>query len=428
MMPGTSSAAPSRNEHGGERRILFFTCAAHALTHVYMVIYSAVLGQMNRDFGTDIHGYATISVFLFGMGSLPASLLGEKIGEKKLLVGFFFLSAAGGTCVGLAHGTLALALGMTLLGLGTSIFHPVGNTLIAKGIQAPGRAMGINGLWGSIGEAIGPILAGSLAAWLGSWRGSYLILTIPSVTLGLALALSKLGLEGTRRDTGAGVRGSRGAALKSAPLAMISLLLLAMMFGGFQFWIVKTALPELVGANTSSGLLPASFQSPELRGAALTSLMYLVGGVGQMLAGHVVDRRDGRGVYALIFLASIPLMLLTAILTDLPLLVAGSLMALLMFSAQPIENALLARLAPPALKSWLFGLKFTLAFGVGGLGVKLCGVVKHSGGLAATLQVAAAFTGAALVCAVLALTVKRQRTGEPEAAASKTSVKAASDP
>ncbi len=403
------------SEQRTERSILFFTCAAHALTHIYMVIYSAVIVRMNQDFGEKVYWYATICVIVFGMGSIPASYLGEKLGEKRLLVAFFLLTAAGGASVGLAHSTWQLAFGMTLLGLGASIFHPVGNTLIAKGIRLPGRAMGVNGLWGSIGEAIGPILAGGLTAWLGSWRYPYLVLTLPTLAIGLWLAVTRIDLKhatgGTTATTGAP---SLARPLRRAPVALLTFLLLAMMCGGFQLWIVKTTLPEFVGKSTSSGLLPVSLGNPEFLGPAVTSIMYLVGGTGQLVAGRVVHRREGRGVYALVFLVSIPLILLTARLTNLPLLVTGSLMALLMFSAQPIENVLLARFAPASWKSFFFGLKFTLAFGVGGLGVRLCGWARQGYGLDATFNLATAFCAAALFFALLALLAKSNRQLEPE--------------
>ena len=85
-----------------ERRILFFTCAAHALTHVYIANYAAVLTEMGTEFDADITKVATISTVLFGLGAFPASWLGEKWGEKRLLVAFFVLSAIGGK-IGRAH-------------------------------------------------------------------------------------------------------------------------------------------------------------------------------------------------------------------------------------------------------------------------------------------------------------------------------------
>jgi len=379
-----------------EGRILFFTCAAHALTHVYMVIYSVVLGRMSEDFGTDVTDFCAISTVLFGLGALPASWLGEKLGEKTLLVAFFFLTALGGAVVGTAQTLTQLAIGMALLGLGTSIFHPVGNTLIAKGIRSPGKAMGTNGMWGSHGEAVGPLLAGLLAWGFGSWRSSYLALTLPTILLGAWLWATRMELARPEPTKAVERNGER-------PLLVIALLLAAMMCGGFQFWIVKTVLPDHIGQRTSAELLPTTLQeNPVYLGAALSSLMYFVGGFGQMAAGKLVHTREGRGLYAVIFLVSIPLLLLTGALAGVPLVASGCIMTFLLFSAQPVENVLLARWAPPAWKGLLFGLKFTLAFGVGGLGLSIAKRVREAHGLGATFTAASVFTLAALLCALAA--------------------------
>ena len=61
-----------------------------------------------------------------------------------MLVIFFFGCALGGILIGIAESTWALSLGAVVLGLATSIFHPVGNALITKGIQYRGKALGIN--------------------------------------------------------------------------------------------------------------------------------------------------------------------------------------------------------------------------------------------------------------------------------------------
>lgn len=388
-----------------ERRILFFTCAAHALTHIYMVIYSVVLLRMSQDFAQDVTHFCTISTVLFGLGALPASWLGEKYGENKLLVAFFFLTAAGGTIIGCAGSVTQLAVGMAILGLGTSIFHPVGNTLIAKGIREPGKAMGTNGMWGSHGEAIGPLLAGLILDFGFSWRAAYLVLALPTVLLGIWLWSTKIELASLEPMP-------TSHAPRSRWLAVMLLLLAAMMCGGFQFWIIKTVLPEHVGGNLSPELLPDFLRDhPARLGAYLTALMYFVGGFGQLTAGKLVHRREGRGLYALVFLVSIPLLLLTGALTNMPLVVSGCIMTFLLFSAQPIENVLLAQWAPPGLKGLFFGLKFTLAFGVGGLGVSIAKGVKDDFGLSATFMAAAFFTLLALLCTLVSRA--RIRAGTP---------------
>ena len=66
-----------------ERNILFFTCIAHAMTHVYIHLFTAIQPQIQRDFGLDageLTELASISLYLFGIGAIPAGWLSDRYG------------------------------------------------------------------------------------------------------------------------------------------------------------------------------------------------------------------------------------------------------------------------------------------------------------------------------------------------------------
>jgi FSR family fosmidomycin resistance protein-like MFS transporter len=386
-----------------QRAILFFTCGAHATTHLYMLLFTAVLGPMAASFEMDVATftqYAMISTVLFGLGAIPAGWLADRYGEKRLLVAFFVLTGAGGLIVGLAQSRLFLAAGMALLGLGTSIFHPVGNSLLAKGSPNPGRAMGINGLWGSIGTAAGPLYAGLITKWSGSWRGSYLSLFVPMMALGYWLYVTKLeeGEPLVRQPEKEADRAVGPQPRDKSLVARLTLLLMATTCGGLTFHLITTMLTRLAASGGGDGL-----ESALLRGSVLASLIYLIGGVGQILAGNLVDRHDGRGLYVLILITAAPLIFFVGQLagsSPLVLTSLGGVMAVAVFAVQPVENVLLSRFAPPGRRGFVFGLKFVLAFGLGGMGTGLAGVLEWKYGIATVFTVAAAVT---LLAALLAV-------------------------
>jgi predicted MFS family arabinose efflux permease len=171
-----------------------------------------------------------------------------------------------------------------------------------------------------------------------------------------------------------------------------------MTLAGFNYWMVTTALPGHIQASTPTGLLP-----DRVRGGSLTSLIYLIGGLGQYLAGRAVHHREGRALYIIVFLLQVPLVYLVGRLEGLPLVVTASAMSVFLFAAQPVENVLLARFSSPRGRGTLFGLKFTLAFGVAGVGPWLSGWVEESYGRAAVFTAAALFIAGALACATAAL-------------------------
>jgi hypothetical protein len=93
-------------------------------------------------------------------------------------------------------------------------------------------------------------------------------------------------------------------------------------------------------------------------------------------------------------------------------------MSVLLFASQPIENVLLSRFSPARGRSTLFGLKFTLAFGVGGLGTGLSGWVEGRSGTGAVFTVAALFITGACVLAAAAF-LRRAPAASPAATASR---------
>jgi MFS family permease len=353
-----------------------------------MVLFTPLRQEMADDFGLSLKefgAYASISTTLFGLGAIPSGWLGDRFGEKRLLLAFYWLTAAGGVMIGLARGTAMLAAGMALLGIGASIFHPVGNSLIAKGIPMPGRAMGTNGLWGSFGQALGPMLAVVIAAML-SWRAAY-------IALAPIMALFAMRLQSATLD----VPRSEARIVPPRVGLLLSLLLLAMTLAGFNYWMVTTALPEHIEANTPAGFLPDA-----VRGGSLTSLIYLIGGLGQYLAGRAVHHREGRALYIAVFVLQAPLVYMVGRLGGLPLVVIASAMSVFLFAAQPIENVLLARFSSARGRGTLFGLKFTLAFGIAGVGPWLSSWVEESHGGPAVFTAAALFIAGALACGAAA--------------------------
>jgi len=400
-----------------ERNILFFTCIAHAMTHVYIHLFTAIQPEIQRDFGLDsrqLTELAAISLYLFGIGAIPAGWLSDRYGEKPLLVAFFILSAAGGIVAGFAGEVWHLTLAFVLIGLGTSIYHPVGLALISKGVRRSARAMGINGLFGSLGTALSPLAARQMTEWTGDWRWAFAGLAVPMIILAVLLGFSNTGGKRTadvadpEKDNGAGTGGK----------TIVGLLLCAMLFGGVYYSLIITKLPQHFDAG-SSGVPSLETIS---KAGYLLFLVYLIGGFGQVFAGQWMEKREGRGLYIALLIGTVPLVYLVGVLGGMQLLVAAGAMAFFMFAVQPVENTLLARYTAPRLRGRIYGLKFILTFGVGmGSGTHLSGWIEEGGlaevlnstslfsGLPGVFSAAACFAAASLVMAILARTVRRTR-------------------
>jgi FSR family fosmidomycin resistance protein-like MFS transporter len=388
-----------------ERRILFYTLVGHALTHIYVMLYAPLLLLMAKDFSLDLPGitfYVTLGNFFFGLGALPSGWLAGHLGEKGLLVLFFIGCALGGTVVGLAQNLWMLGAGVVLLGTATSIYHPVGTALVSKGVAARGKAMGLNGIAGSVGTAIGPFYAAFLAQ-SGSWRWSFLALTVPSLLLGLGLWMADLGpaaAPSPRPPAPEGAAGSRRLARPPAPLLwVLGLLLLAMTFGGLYYHLFTTMLPTLLsgGEGAVGGVT---------RGGLWASVALAFGILGQYVSGVLCDRMDDRKLYVFILAVAAPLVFLLGHLSGGPLLGCACAVSFVIFGVQPVENTLIARYTLERFRGLIYGAKFILTFGVGGTGSWLAGILKTDYGLKTVFEVAAAFTSAGLLSALAASLVR----------------------
>ena len=140
--------------------------------------------------------------------------------------------------------------------------------------------------------------------------------------------------------------------------------------------------------------------SPNLVATTITSLIFLLGMLGQFAGGLVAERYEPRHSYltfhALIMVAAF----LMAIAHDVPLVLLAVFYFFFLFGTQPVENTLVARFAPKRLHHSAFGIKGVVTFGVGALAVKLVGWIQDTWSIDSTfiaLGIVSVFLLAAVV-------------------------------
>lgn len=400
-----------KSQHKGKLRrrechVLCFTGAGHSLTHMFMILFAPLLGVMADDLELSISVmafYVTVANFCYGVGAIPAGWLGDRLGDKPLLVVFFAGCGLGSLMVGVSQSVWLLAVGVVILGLAASIYHPVGIAMISKSVATRGWALGINGIFGSVGTAAGPVFASLVAAWTGSWRWAFISLAIPSFLCAVWLYRSSV-FDQPIEDRNAEVPAAGQSITGKAYLWLFVFLLAAMTCGGVFYHMILTMLPRqlVVGGWPNA-------DDNSMLGGILAGVVLIFGAVGQYVAGHLADRYDGRWLYVGSLVLIIPFVYLIAVATGYVLLAIACVGAFFMFSIQPIENTLIATYAP---RSWLgvvFGAKFVFVFGVGGTGSWLSGLLVDGPGLSSVFQVAAVFVTIAALCAFIASQVSIAR-------------------
>jgi predicted MFS family arabinose efflux permease len=145
---------------------------------------------------------------------------------------------------------------------------------------------------------------------------------------------------------------------------------------------------------TPSGDRSSSQGSSGRSGGGRVFLILALGGVGQLLGGHLADRHRPARVYSAAILLTIPCALLMAHGGESTVMLAAAVLAVFMFTQQPLENIMIAEATPLQWRSTVYGLKFILAFGLASSGAYLTGWIWKTYGLP---QVFDAFAAVALV-------------------------------
>ena len=382
-------------------KILTVTCVAHALTHIFTILHTPILRTIGLDFELELESiaiYFTLLNACFGLGSIPAGWLSDRFGEKILLAAFYFGCALGSGLIGLAPDRLTLGAGCVILGLATSIYHPVGSALISKGIERRGFAMGINGIAGSVGTALGPLLA-SLIFDLSGWRWAYLGIALPTIFIGLGFLALDLGPAARPRQRPRGTSSGKSPLRLDRKVVIFALLLLAMTCGGFYYHLVTTTFPLHLRFPGQDG---------NDAGGYATALVLTFGIIWQLIAGVLADRTDKLRIYVINYVLIVPSVWALGQLSGLPLLILASISSIFFFFVQPIENALIADYTPANWRGLVYGLKFVLVFAVGGLGTWAAASILERASIPAVFTLTTAVAGLAFVSALAGLALRRK--------------------
>ena len=372
---------------------LGFSSAGHFFAHLLMLLYPTVVLALEGRWGMSYGDLLSLSLggfVLFGLGALPAGWLGDRWSDEGMMVVFFIGTGGAAIATGLTGGPVALALGLATIGLFGSIYHPVGTAWLVRSTKNRGRALGVNGIAGSIGLGAAAFVAGALAQTIG-WRAAFVIPGALCAATGLALLFC---IRGGREVAARIENRPEPEAARSDVVRTFIVLSFTMLADGTISQAIPVALPKAFAAGltglTDGGTLDAG---------GFVTLVFLVAATAQLVGGWLADRFALKAVYVFAWAGQVPLFCIAAQARDVPLLAAMIAVNYLGVLSVPAENALLARYSPAHWRATAFGAKFLLALGVSTIGVKLVAMIHDGTGSFAplwlTLAGCAAFVAAA---------------------------------
>jgi MFS transporter, FSR family, fosmidomycin resistance protein len=273
----------------GEMRIVTPICAAHFLSHYYMIILAPLFVFIRADYGvsyTDLALALTAFNLVSAVLQTPAGFLVDRIGARTVLVAGVALGALAFAVAGLVHSFAVFIAMFAVAGLGNTAYHPADYSLLSHHGPAArlGQIFSFHTFSGILGGAVAPATLLAMHSFFG-WRGAFigaailgLVVLVYLIAQWPALADHTVAKKrsGSTAEADSGVAAKHEASwrlLLSAPmlLSLCFFILLSLMGGLSNFLIV--ALAALYGT-------PGTLANVTLTGALLFSALgVLVGGL-----------------------------------------------------------------------------------------------------------------------------------------------------
>ena len=355
-----------------EKLILTLTAGSHLSVHSFMLVFPSILLVLKNEYlvGLDILGFiATLSAFMFGVGAIPAGYFESKVGGRVLLLVYQAGTIIATMVIVMSQSLWMLAVGLALLGLFCSIYHPAGLTLISRRISNISKGMALHGIAGSLGLALAPVIAASFTTFF-SWRAAYGFLAF----VNFILALFTFFLIPIMKNTD--VEEDYKNTKDTNKMALILYYSIGI-FMGIAFAGFTTFLPTHFTLQTAEWA-----GSPTLRGGILTTLVLLSGVIGQLLGGYFGSRFDKTYLLFIIVVLNVPFLALIGLTPGMMMIFSGIIFCIVHFSMQPIGNSLIAQITHSNHRGVGYGINFFFSFGAGGFGAGIGGLIAEHFGVA----------------------------------------------
>ena len=344
-----------------ESRLIAAVCAAHMMSHYYMLMLAPLFAFIRADYGVSYTDLA-LSLTAFNLVSAvlqtPAGFLVDHIGARIVLIAGVALGAAAFAVAGVVNSFAIFIAMFAVAGLGNTAYHPANYSLLSQ-YSPPhriGQIFSIHTFAGILGSAVAPATLLAMQSHFG-WRGAFVGAAILGVIV-LALLVFQWPAEAERaphkhRPAAKAANGKAetsgqeaGWRLLRSPPIMLNLgffILISIMGGISTFLVVASA---------------ALYGTPDtLANVALTGLLSM-NAVGVLVGGFVASRTTRHATVAALSLAlaGIATLLMGIVGHSAVVLIAmSSLSGLFAGVVSPSRDMLVRSVTPPGAFGRVFG-------------------------------------------------------------------------
>jgi len=167
-----------RTISSAESRLITGVCAAHMMSHYYMLVLAPLLAFVRADFNVSYTQLAlALTVFnvVSGVLQTPVGFLVDRVGARVVLIAGLALSSAAFAIAGLFDSYWVFIAMYGVAGLGNTAYHPADYSLLSH--HSPperlSQVFSFHTFAGMLGSAIAPVTLLTMQNYFG-WRGAYL--------------------------------------------------------------------------------------------------------------------------------------------------------------------------------------------------------------------------------------------------------------
>lgn len=253
-------------------------------------VLNPVMGELEKEFGlsgTQLGLMNSVFYFSYALLQVPAGILGDKIGKKKVLIPGFLLFGAFTAVTGWAKSWSTLLFARVVTGAGEGTYYGpqygLSSEQIPKKYRSLGSAIINSGM--AFGIALGLIASSWLVYDQGySWRTPFFVMSIPTLLTGLAIWLFVK--EKKRQPVEAGgvakPKSKFTDLFKNRNLLLVYLMVFCSLFG---FFVILTWLPYYLQSERGIAGSETGF---------ITSLVAWISIPGALLFSSLSDRLGKR--------------------------------------------------------------------------------------------------------------------------------------
>ena len=364
--------------------VILAVSLGHMLNDLMQSLIPASYPLLKTNLGLNFTQIGLITLVFQGTASILQPLVGLYTDKRPMP----YALAAGMASTGiglvlLAHAAslMMVLLSVSLIGLGSSIFHPEASRIarLAAGMR-PGFAQSVFQVGGNAGSALGPLAA----AWIVLERGQISIEWFAGVAMAGMVLLTLVGRWYV--TTGA----ARALARKSRARAAVALPRAVVRFGMFMLilLIFSKFLYSVSFSSYYAFYLIERFNLTDQQ--ALNCLFIFLAAVaaGTIIGGPIGDRIGRRKVILWSILGILPLTIALPYLPLVPNVIVAALAGLVLASAFP-AMVVYAQDLMPQHTGMVAGLLFGLAFGIAAIGAAGLGILADAWGIVAVYQICA---------------------------------------